>query len=59
VPFTQAQLVAMFGGGQAGEPLVFARPFLVVSDVNERVFRHLMSRDPQESSRGFTSRMDR
>ncbi len=56
---TQAQVMAMVGaGGQAGEPLVFARPFLVVSDVNERVFRHLMFRDPQESARGFTSRID-
>ena len=56
---TQAQLIAMLGGGgPAGEPLTFTRPFLVVSDVNERVFRHLMYRDPQESSRGFVARMD-
>jgi hypothetical protein len=56
---TQAQVMAMVGTGrQGGEPLTFTRPFLVVSDVNERVFRHLMYRDPQESPRGFTSRMD-
>lgn len=37
----------------------FTRPFLVVSDVNERVFRHVMYRDlVRESPRGFTSRMD-
>jgi hypothetical protein len=56
---TQAQLMAMLGvGGAAGEPLTFARPFLVVSDVDVRVFRQLMYRDPQESPRGFTSRID-
>jgi hypothetical protein len=46
------------GGGQAGEPLTFTRPFIVVSDIDVRVFRHLMHRDPQESSRGFAARMD-
>jgi Zn-dependent M28 family amino/carboxypeptidase len=57
---TQAQAMAMLGagGGQAGEPLTFTRPFLVVSDIDVRVFRHLMYRDPQESSRGFTARVD-
>ncbi len=56
---TQAQVMAMLGaGGPAGEPLTFTRPFLVVSDVNERVFRQLMYRDPQESPRGFVARMD-
>jgi hypothetical protein len=28
------------------------------SDINERVFRHVMCRTPQESLRGFVSRMD-
>ena len=56
---TQAQVMAMLGmGGPAGEPLIFTRPFLVVSDINERVFRHVMYRDPQESPRGFVARMD-
>ena len=56
---TQAQVMAMLGmGGPAGEPLIFTRPFLVVSDINERIFRQVMYRDPQESPRGFTSRMD-
>ena len=58
-PMTQAQLMAALGmGGQAGEPLTFTRPFLAVSDINERVFRHVMYRTPQESPRGFVSRMD-
>ena len=58
-PMTQAQLMAALGmGGQAGEPLTFTRPFLAVSDINERVFRHVMYRNPQESPRGFVSRMD-
>ena len=56
---TQAQLMTMLGGGgQSGEPLTFTRPFLVVNDVDVRVFRHLMYRDPQESSRGFVARID-
>jgi len=56
---TQAQLMAILGaGGPAAEPLTFARPFLVVGDIDVRVFRHLMYRDPQESSGGFRSRMD-
>ncbi len=57
---TQAQLMAMLGagGGPAAEPLTFTRPFLVVSDIDVRVFRHLMFRDPQESSGGFRARVD-
>jgi len=58
-PMTQAQVMAMLGmGGPQGETLTFTRPFLVVTDVNERVFRHVMYRDPQESPRGFVARMD-
>lgn len=50
------------GGGRRG-PTVdrspFTRPFLVVTNLNERVFRHLMYRDPaHESARGFSSRID-
>jgi hypothetical protein len=56
---TQAQVMAMIGGGgPAAEALTFTRPFLVVSDIDVRVFRHVMYRDPQESPRGFTSRID-
>ena len=54
---SQAQIMAMMGGAQApAEP--YTRPFLVVTDVSERVFRHAMFRDPQESPRGFIARMD-
>jgi hypothetical protein len=58
-PMTQAQVMAALGmGGPAGPPLTFTRPFLAVSDINERVFRHVMYRIPQESPRGFVARMD-
>jgi len=54
---TQAQMMAMMAGAQApAEP--YSRPFLVMTDVSERVFRHVMFRNPQESSRGFVARMD-
>jgi hypothetical protein len=37
----------------------FTRPFLVVTDVNERVFRQVMHRDvAKESARGFSSRVE-
>jgi hypothetical protein len=37
----------------------FERPFVVVSDINERIFRQVLYRDlVRESSRGFTSRLD-
>jgi hypothetical protein len=36
----------------------YARPFLVVTDTNERVFRQIMWRDPQESARGFVARIN-
>jgi hypothetical protein len=56
---TQAQVMAMIGsGGPAAEPLTFTRPFLVVSDIDVRVFRHLMHRDAQESAGGFRARVD-
>ncbi len=41
---------------EPGSP--YTRPFVVVSDVSERVFRHVMFRNPQETSRGFLARMD-
>ncbi len=54
---SQAQIMAMMAGAQApAEP--YTRPFLVMTDVSERVFRHAMFRDAQESPRGFTARMD-
>ena len=52
-----AQLMAMMGGAQ-GETPAYSRTFLVVSDVSERVFRHVMFRNAQESPRGFLARMD-
>lgn len=55
---TLAQVMAMMGGGAQGEPASYSRPFLVLADVSERVFRHVMFRDPQESPRGFLARMD-
>jgi hypothetical protein len=58
-PMTLAQAMAAMGmGGPAGAPMTFARPFLVVSDINERVFRQVMYRNAQESPRGFVARMD-
>jgi len=53
-----AQAMVMGGISQPARPPVFTRPFLVVSDVNERVFRHVMYRNPQESPRGFVGRID-
>jgi hypothetical protein len=48
------------GGGRGGaslDPAGFTRPFLYVSNVDEKLFRWVMWRDPQESMRGFTSRI--
>ncbi len=36
----------------------YTRPFLIISDTNERIFKHIMWRDPQESPRGFSRRID-
>jgi hypothetical protein len=50
---------AMGGFGQRGEaldPAAFTRPFLVVSSIDDSVFRWVMWRDPQESPRGFAAR---
>ncbi len=40
------------------DPAALARPFLAFSDVDVRVFRQVMYRDPQESPRGFAARID-
>ncbi|MGE5362058.1 MAG: M28 family peptidase [Bacteroidales bacterium] len=40
------------------DPAAFTRPFLVVTDVDVRVFRQVMYRDAQESPRGFSSRIE-
>ncbi len=53
--------VIMVGGGgpaQALDPAALTRPFLSVSDVDVRVFRQVMYRDPLESSRAFIARVD-
>jgi hypothetical protein len=39
------------------EPSPYTRPFLVLSNVDERVFRWVMLRDPQETLRGFSARV--
>ncbi len=46
------------GGRDALEGSPYLRPFLVVSDINERIFRQILWRDPQESPRAFLGRMD-
>jgi len=60
---TTAGAFAMGGGGGRGgaafDPAAFTRPFIYVSNVNESLFRWIMWRDPQESQRGFASRMAR
>jgi len=55
-----AQPAAMVMGGvsQQLDPAAFTRPFLAVTDVDVRVFRQVMLRDPQESPRGFSARID-
>jgi hypothetical protein len=49
------------GGGAARlheiEPSPYTRPFVVMPTINERVFRFVMSRDPQESVTSFTTRV--
>jgi hypothetical protein len=62
-PFGGAAAAAGPGGGgrrrAAPDSSPFTRPFLVVPDVNERVFRQVMYRDQtHESVRGFAARMD-
>ena len=58
-PAPQPPALAARGMMPPGAPAApYTRPFLVVSDVSERVFRHVMFRAPQESPRGFLARMD-
>ena len=51
-----------FGGPQQRlDPASLARPFLAVTDINERAFRQVFYRDPialQDSPRAFVSRID-
>ncbi len=54
---TPAQIFAeMRASAVEGSP--YTRTFLVVTDVNERIFRQVMWRDPQESQRAFVGRID-
>jgi len=50
--------IAGGGMGQALDPAALTRPFLSVTDVDVRVFRQVMFRDPQESPRAFVARID-
>jgi hypothetical protein len=50
-----SQMAAMMAA-QSAEP--YTRPFIAVTDVSERVFRHVMFRNPQETTRGFLARID-
>ncbi len=48
------------GGGGRGaqtDPKLFTRPFIYVSNIDERLFKWMMWRDSQESSRGFDARI--
>ena len=47
------------GRGRAASTATYTRPFVIVSNVDERVFKQVMMRDPQESVRGFNARIDR
>jgi hypothetical protein len=49
------------GGSQARRELEaspFTRPFVYISNIDERVFRWIMARDPQQSAREFTAGID-
>lgn len=51
-------MAAAMGGGRGGAaPEPFAKPFIVVSNISDAVFRAVMWRDPQESARGFDNRL--
>lgn len=55
-----AAAAAVAGGAPqrpAVEPSPYTRPFIIVSNVSDRVFRWVMSRDPQETVRGFGVRL--
>lgn len=55
---TPAQIAALMASAQGGAAASYTRPFIAVTDINERIFRHVMHRDAQESSRGFIARME-
>jgi len=61
-PFGAPQAQAGARGGRRGGPAdssPFTRPFIVINDINERVFRQVMYRDlVHESARGFVARID-
>ena len=52
--------VFMVAGGLSGAApdTAYTRAFQIVTDINERVFRQVMWRNLQESSRGFSARID-
>jgi hypothetical protein len=59
-PNPPAQGAGFGGGGGRGaqtDPKFFTRPFIYVSNIDDRLFKWIMWRDPQESSRGFDARM--
>lgn len=59
-PVAAAQAAAPPGPPQrrALAPSPFTRPFVYVANIDERVFRWILSRDPQETARGFTVHLD-
>ena len=60
-PAAPAPAFAGRGGRAPLDPAAFTRPFLVVTDIDVRVFRQVLYRDPitlQESPRAFAARID-
>ncbi len=53
-----AGVFAGFAPRQVLDPAAITRPFLAITDIDVRVFRQIMYRDPQDSSRAFVARMD-
>ena len=63
--YNPAAATATAGGGGGGGgarrqigPSPFTRPFVFVSNINDAAFRWIMTRDPQETTRGFGVRLD-
>jgi hypothetical protein len=56
-PAAQAQMMA--GLRRTVDESPFKKPFLFISNIDDRVFRAVMWRDPQETLRGFSSRLGR
>ncbi|MCP4726486.1 MAG: M20/M25/M40 family metallo-hydrolase [bacterium] len=46
-----------YRSNQREETPVYTRPFIVLSSIDESVFKWIMNQDPQESTRGYTNRM--